>query len=176
MEDKLKQFVEDHRDQLDVYEPPQHLWNGIDDRLKSNRKDGRWRWVAIASSLMLIVTCGAWMFFASQRHTHEAAPVVHVQSPLMQAEAYFTALVQMKDAELDKYCTPNPELCREFEKDLETLNGEYRKLKAEYQASGEKKILLQAMMTNLQMQVQLISRQLQIMEAVKQKKEQVKYI
>jgi hypothetical protein len=173
MKDKLKQFVDEHREEFEIYQPREFLWDGVDDRLPQKRKGLGWQQVAIAASLLLAIGCGTWIFLANRHNT--PAPEA-AQSQMAKTEAYFTAIVQMKDAELDQYCKPNPELCREFEKDIATLNKEYYQLKNEYAVSADKKTILKAMMTNLQMQVQLISRQLQIMETVKQKKEEVKFI
>jgi hypothetical protein len=82
----------------------------------------------------------------------------------------------MIDAEMEQYCRPQPDLCRDFEKDIAKLNNAYLQLKKEYVVSADKKKILIAIAANLQMQVQLINQQLQIMEEVKQKTEAVKII
>lgn len=174
MQDKLKQFVEDNRDEFEVHQPREHLWDGVDERLQQGRKGTRWQRLAIAASVLLAVTCGAWFFVAS-RQTPPAATVAMPPS-IKDAEVYFTSIVQMKDAELEQYCMPQPQLCREFESDMAALSEAYRQLKTEYAAAADKEMILQAMTANLQMQVQLISRQLQIMESVKQKKEEARTI
>jgi hypothetical protein len=176
MRDKLKGYVEEHRDELEIHQPREYLWDGIDDRLQHSSRGPRWQQLAIAASLLLIVTCGTWLFIASRQDIQVAETTVPAQPPIKDAEVYFTNILQTKDAELEQYCKPQPELCREFEKDMVMLNKAYWQLKNEYAISADKAMVLQAMMTNLQMQVQLISRQLQVMETVKQKKEEVRTI
>lgn len=176
MQDKLKKYVDEHRDELELYEPRSYLWEGIDERLQRNRKGIRWQQLAIAASVLLVVTCGAWVFMATRNNTPSPDNNIATESAMAGPEVYFTAVMQLKNTELEKYCQPQPELCREFEKDIETLNDAYHQLKQEYSASADREAILRAMAANLQMQVQLISRQLQIMEAAKQKKEEYKII
>jgi hypothetical protein len=176
MQDKLKQYVEENRDELEIYQPREQLWDTVDERMQHGRRGALWQRLAIAASLLLAVTCGTWAFIATRPSKYVSDNAVHVQPPITEAEFFFTTIVQMKDAELEQYCKPQPELCREFEKDIATLSNAYHQLKNEYPASADKEKVLQAMMTNLKLQVQLVSRQLQIMETVKQKKEEVKFI
>jgi hypothetical protein len=86
---------------------------------------------------------------------------------IQQAEYYYASLVMTKYSELDKYRKAHPRLCREFGKDLETLNIMYGQLKKEYNKSGSEAVL-QAMIENLQIQVQLLGEQLQIIHNVDQ--------
>lgn len=174
MQDDLKQFVDAHRDALDIYQPREQLWEGIEERLQNRPQRKRWQWLAVAASLLFVLSCGTWILLSQQRN--KAQESVSVTPKLNETEVYFTALLQMKDAELDQYCRPQPELCREFEMDLEKLQGEYRMLKSEYTSSIDKHEILRAMAANLQMQVQLVNEQLHIMEVVQTRNEKFKTI
>lgn len=176
MQDKLKQFVESHRDECEIYQPREHLWDGVEERMQHKRRSALWQQLAIAASILLLVTCGTWIFIANRSALPVAVTAPELHSPIKGAEVQFAAIMQLKDAELEKYCRPQPELCREFESDMAMLNKAYYQLKNEYAASASKETILQAMMTNLQMQMQLINRQLQIMESVKRKKTELKII
>ena len=173
MQDRLKRYVDDHREALDCYVPRESLWDGVDERLHGRRHSMRWQRLAIAASLLLALSTGAWIFLTNRERSQSGtvAESQPQQQQLGETEVYFTALLQMKDAELEQYCGPQPELCREFEQDIETLNEAYRRLKAEYATAADKHAVLRAMAANLQLQVQLIGRQLQIMESVQQKKD-----
>jgi len=170
MQDKLKQYVAEHRDELEQYTPPEYLWYGVDERLQHGSRHAPWQRLAIAASVFLVVTCGIWAFIASR---HDTMSATTAQAPITGTEAYYTAMVQMKDAELAQYCGPQPELCSDFKRDLESLNDAYLQLKKEYASSADKKTILQAITANLQRQLQLTTWQLQIMETVKQKKTEV---
>ena len=174
MRDELKQYVEDHRDELDIYQPHERLWDEIDVRLQKNRKIIRWRWLAAAASLLLLLSCGTWIFLSERKE--DSRDISKVPPQLNQAEVYYTALLTMKDAELDQYCSPQPELCKEFDSDLEKLQNDYRQLKSEYSTSADRPAILRAIAANLQLQVQLINQQLNIMEQVQTKKEAFKTI
>lgn len=173
MQDRLKEYVESRRDELEVYQPREDLWAGVSDRLQHGRRSALWKRLAIAASVLLVVTCGAWLFWSGRQNTGVVSISNPSQMPIAKAEVYFASILQMKDAELKQYCTPQPELCAEFEKDISALDTAYYQLKKEYATSADKEKILRAMMTNLQMQVQLMNRQLQIMETVKQKKEEI---
>jgi hypothetical protein len=173
MQDKLKKYVEEHRDEFDQNTPPEYLWYGVNERLQGSRRDVGWRRLAIAASLFLVVTCGTWIFVASRDN---GVSKTTVQAPVIGDEAYYTAMVRVKDAELAKYCGTQPELCSEFKKDLESLNNAYLQLKKEYESTADKKTILQAMTANLQRQLQLTNWQLRIMESAEQKKIQVQRI
>lgn len=175
MQDKLKQYVEDHREELELYQPRASLWEGVHERLRHGRGRTFRRFLAIAAALLLLVGGGAYVFFKGPP-APAGEPVMAVQPAIMQTEAYLTAVVQAKDAQLDQYCTPQPALCREFARDMGTLSTAYEQLKKEYATAADKKAVLQAMTANLLMQVQLINRQLQIMEAVEQKEAEVNII
>jgi hypothetical protein len=174
MQDELKKYVDSHRDELDLYQPREQLWDGIDERLRKTRNVVRWRWLAAAATLTLLLSCGTWLLLSERQQKMQH--VATVPSKLNETEVYFTAIMQMKDAELDQYCRPQPELCREFELDLDVLQKDYRQLKGEYNASSDKQAILRAMASNLQMQVQLINEQLRIMATVQQQKEKFKTI
>jgi hypothetical protein len=177
MDDKLKRFVAEHREDFEMQQPRQHLWEGIDERLQHSRKRVLWQRVAIAASLMLLVTCGTWLFLSNRYSTQlMAAAPPPAQPPIVTTEAYYNQIVQVKNAELAKYCSPQPELCATFENDLGGLSLAYNQLKKEYDRAPDNKAVLRAMLSNLEMQVQLINRQLQIMETVQQKQEAAKII
>lgn len=170
MQDKLKDFVEAHREELELYQPREHLWNGIDAQLHHRRNSRRWQQLALAASILLLVTCGTWLFVSHQQ-PREESPQYSTQPPLREAEVYFTALLHMKDAEMQRYCQPQPKLCQVFEQDLQALSQDYQRLKAEFTAALDKQAILEAMLANLQTQVQLINRQLQIMKRVQKQQE-----
>jgi hypothetical protein len=169
MQDRLKQFVDDHRAEFEAYQPREALWEGVNERLRRGRSRALWQRWAIAASVLLVLSCGTWLVY-TYHSTKSSDTSISTLAPTTRAEVYYSAVTQFLDAELQQYCVPQPELCREFERDLESLNNDYHELKTEYAMAADKRAILQAMTKNLQLQVQLISRQLQIMETVTQKK------
>jgi hypothetical protein len=173
MKDRLKNFIEEHRDEFEIYQPREILWNGIQERLHEGGRRILWQKLAIAVSVLLLITCGTWIFIASRRNNEVAQSPGSTTPSILGAEVYFTRMVQIKDAELEQYCRPQPVLCREFENDISSLNEAYMQLKKEYITSADKKTILQAMMNNLQMQLDVMNRQLEVMQTVKKKKETI---
>jgi len=176
MQDRLKQYIDDHREEFEAYQPREYLWDSIKENLEHHKRSAMWRRLAIAASILLVVTCSTWLFVANRKDVSLAENAAQTQRPVMDPEVYFTTLVQMKDAELEHYCKRQPALCREFETDMESLSKDYYQLKNEYTASADKGKILKAMMTNLQTQLQLINLQLQIMKDAQKKKEEFRTV
>jgi hypothetical protein len=172
MKDKLEQIVENNRDALDVYEPRESLWDAIDTQLHKEKKLKRNRvWLAAASLLLMIAITG-WLAYNKDA---EVTTIVEKGAPEPQnisselPETYYAKVIESKRNELFTYCSSQPVLCTEFKNDLDTLNARYIKLKDAYNTTADKDVVLQAMMNNLQLQLQILSQQLSIIQQAQNK-------
>ncbi len=64
----------------------------------------------------------------------------------------------------------NPELYKQFVTDITKLDSSYNVLKRELPANPNREQLLEAMIRNLQVQMDLLNQQLQIIQQIKQSK------
>ena len=62
----------------------------------------------------------------------------------------------------------NPELYQEFASDLNRLEKSYRSLKADFPKNPNQEVLIQAMIQNLQLQINLLNEQLRVIQRIKQ--------
>ena len=80
-------------------------------------------------------------------------------------------MVTQRRAELNRYCSAYPDLCSDLNSEISALDTMYTQLKVQYVNTNGNEAVLRAMIENLQAQVQLLGRQLQMVEQIKQKKQ-----
>ena len=95
-------------------------------------------------------------------------PVVEQIDPQYgQMVAQFSALIESKQKELRSLEKDNPSLYAQFSTDIKRLDSTYQVLRSTLPANPNKEQLLQAMISNLQMQIDLLNQQLSIIKKVK---------
>ncbi|SDD78926.1 hypothetical protein [Niabella drilacis] len=84
---------------------------------------------------------------------------------------HYTRLVAMKQTQLKAVAQHEPRLYQAFEQDAAILETSYEELKKQLKQHDDKEALLQAMLNNLQMQVHLLSSQLEVYKEGHKKKQ-----
>jgi len=79
-------------------------------------------------------------------------------------------LVAMKQEELKAMAPEQPELYRQFTTDITQLDSSYHSLKSQLNASPNPEMLIEAMIQNLQLQLNVLNQQLNIINQIKQSK------
>jgi hypothetical protein len=123
--------------------------------------------------VLLLLGLVAWMQLRPKHHDDELTANNKVNAEINKAEQYYASMIEAKRTELNKYCSAQPKLCYEFDKELDTLNSMYGQLKHEYNRTADKEAVLQAMINNLQIQLQVLSQQLQVIKHVEAKQQTV---
>ena len=91
-----------------------------------------------------------------------------MDEPLYDQEmSHFSRIINIKFREIEKIKGIHPELYERFSADLQKLDTAYRQLKQQLPTQPNQELLLKAMLQNLSLQVDLISRQLGIIEQLK---------
>ena len=190
MSKRLDDFIRNHRDEFDSDLPSTQVWNKIDERLSGNPKKAKvvpinWmRWSAAAAVVILIGAATLYWFNSKPVVPKEVAvkkdvndPVIVDSSllneinPVYAKELYhFTQLIELKQDELKQLEKENPELYKQFVTDINKLDSSYNVLKRELPANPNREQLLEAMIRNLQVQMDLLNQQLQIIQQIKQSK------
>lgn len=124
-----------------------------------------WR---VAASIAVLVLAGAFMYMNQQYGvTHQ--PDVVAASPMYAKEVVqYTRLIDDKRAELKQMTEDNPALYQEFATDLVRLERSYKSLKADLPQNPNQEVLIQAMIQNLQLQINLLNEQLRVIQRIKQ--------
>lgn len=190
----LERFIRDNREDFDNKEPSGNLWQKIETGLEISGLDqqkpdtvspfqqihrnhsqsgGRqigwpnldWR---VAASVAVLLLAGAFLYM-NQQYGVTRQPEVVVASPTYAKEVVqYTQLIDTKRAELKQMTESNPALYQEFAQDLDRLENSYQSLKSDLPKNPNQEVLIQAMIQNLQLQINLLNEQLRVIERIKQ--------
>jgi hypothetical protein len=182
MSDQLKQFIERNRGSFDSEEPGSALYKRISEglsqtRFKKKSSWQQWGWAAAVSAIILL-SVGYYAF--SLKDKKQVTPVVKDEQPSPDINfigdvSYakkieeFRELIGLKQSELKVLKDQYPDLYKQFVTDINELDSSYQSLKTKLAANPNREMLLEAMLQNLQLQSELLNRQLQIIKEIKQK-------
>lgn len=191
MSKRLDDFIRNHRDEFDNDEPSPLVWNKIDQRLTGKQEKAKvvslnWKRLSVAAAVLILLTAAAvyWMKAdkPDQPAVADAKPgtqepvksdreLLNEINPAYAKEVYhFTQLIELKQEELKQIEKDNPQLYKQFVGEINKLDSSYNNLKKELPANPNREQLLEAMISNLQVQMDLLNQQLQIIQQIKQSK------
>ncbi len=177
MNNKLEGFVRDNKKQFEVKGPSDELWGKIaaelDKKQPKKKTFGLYQWMSIAA--MLVLTIGMYFGYQYKKSTTEIL-VADINPGLGKKEVRFTSLIEEKRDSLQVLSNADPELYKQFIADMSKLDKDYQELKNQLQTSPNKALVGKAMMKNLEIQLQMISQQLYIINQVNQYKKEEKTI
>ena len=203
MKDKLKRFVRDNREAFDGVEPSDELWNKISERLpepifhigesevkqvihKDFQNGGQlskinnifsvlrnWK---IAAAIILGLGLSFMVYQLDNKYQLTEQPEIVMTSPALAKQvSQYTQLVDDKRVELQNLTKSDPELYKQFAKELDQLELSYQNLKADLPENPNQETLIEAMIQNLQLQIDILNQQLQIIQKIKQSKNNEKH-
>jgi hypothetical protein len=191
----MERFIRDNRESFDVHQPGAKVWEQIEKEIGRPKPEIRiiriaaFRWSA-AAAVLILLSLAAWLFTRdgqesvtntpsmASRENAATAPAPESQDPLVaeidpqyaRMVAQFNGMIEAKQQEIRAIEKDNPELFRQFSGDIRKLDSTYQVLRNTLSANPNKEQLLQAMIGNLQMQINLLNQQLQIIQQVKKPK------
>jgi hypothetical protein len=189
--DNLERFVRDNREAFDAHEPPDALWARLEEKLGpaptnaespfreihrnpavAEQQPARPNWFRanwqVAASVAVLLLAGTFLY-VNHRYGVSQQPELAVASPAYAKEVvHYTQLIDEKRAELKQLSETNPALYEEFSTDLTRLERNYQTLKAELPQNPNQETLIQAMIQNLQLQINLLNEQLRVIQCIKQ--------
>ncbi|MBC7913046.1 MAG: hypothetical protein H7Y07_02890 [Pyrinomonadaceae bacterium] len=175
MSEGLENYIRNHRKELDEAEPPEALWNRIEKGLDDHKKAAKAATLRkqlnvvfkIAALFTIVLTAG--IFFITYQK-NKPVNVIAISPELAQQQVHYTAMIETRISELQQIKTLEPQLYREFSFELHKLDVTYRRLKNDLDTSPNQEKTLKAMVTNLQIQAQILNQQLSIIQQIKQLK------
>jgi hypothetical protein len=187
----LERFIRDNRESFDNLEPSNSVWEKIGAEIGQPQKTTRVLHIsragwAVAATIFLAIA-GTIFFQMNNKITNPPAVTVASNKPIPdsstidplvnridpqygQLVAQFTNVIEAKQSELKKLEKDDPELYKKFSGDIEKLDSAYQTLRNTLNANPNTEQLLQAMISNLQLQINLLNQQLSIIQKVKQPK------
>jgi septal ring factor EnvC (AmiA/AmiB activator) len=186
---KFEQFIHENHTEFDLYEVPSGLWDKIDKSLNETQKKGippseesdeiiikfkkssisKMKMWAMAASILLLIGCFSVFFFQKKSNSTEQI-VANVAPQYGNKMVQYASLIETKREEIRQIEEHEPVMYREFETEIERLNKDYQALQTELSNTPNQEDLVKAMVQNLQVQLDILNRQLTIIEKVKEYK------
>ena len=179
----LEQFIQNNREAFDNCEAPAGLWDKIDKSLgkeiipnpepdeiiikfkkSSISKLKIW---AMAASLILLIGYVS-VFYLNNKSDSTEQIVAEVAPQYGDKMVQYTSLIESKREEIKQIETHDPVMYKEFATEIEKLNQDYQNLQTELSQTPNQEDLVKAMVQNLQVQLDILNRQLKIIEKVKE--------
>ncbi len=170
---KLEKFIQDNREEFDSEEPRDELWQNITRELKpevkiTKGKSGFNFWKIAAIILLLVSFTLVLDKYYLQKGTESISAESYLTNEFQEAESFYLNLVSEKKEALEQQFKNDPELKREFLSEVEGLDQQYNQLKSDLKLGNQDEIL-DAMIINLQLRIEILNRQLEILENLNEK-------
>lgn len=170
MSNKLEGFVKDNKKAFEAKGPSDKLWGRIEAELDKkkqshSKKIKLYQWMSIAA--LLAVSLGIYSSYNYNQVNYEIA-VADINADYGKKAVHFASLIEEKRDSLQLYAKENPNLFKKFVSDLKKLDQDYEELKRELQTSPNPETVVSEMMKNLEIQANILSKQLSIIDQVNQ--------
>lgn len=178
---KLEKFIKENRSAFDEAVPGAAIWDRVEASLpdrKQTKLRALYRWSAAAAAVLLVGT-GLYFFVFRQPQPDRylATNPQHIDTAIVRLapdEApqmfHFTKMIDEKQEELKKLSKEQPELYHQFIKDVTQLDSSYKVLRDKLKISPNREMLVEAMIQNLQLQLNVLNQQLNIIKQIKEHK------
>lgn len=177
MNKKLKDFIDEHRSEFDDDLPPVAAWHHIERTIGANQPAARFSWKMLsrwtaAAAAVLILSAGIYLLTKEKAGDAPLTPVVSQANgndlgkiaPEFAAEANkIFKSIEEQQRQLRTLAADQPGLYSQFAGDLAALDSSYRVLKRQAVQTPGREVIIRAMIQNLQLQTELLSKQLMIL-------------
>jgi len=179
MSKRLDDFIKANKEGFDDLEPSADLWSRIEKQLpaeaikKIEKKTFSLGFVLrVAAAVILVMGVSFLVFLHSiQKPGVDLAAINPADA---KQQMHYASLVEIKRSELDKIAQSNPELYKEFSGEIAKMDSTYNKLNSDLATSPNQELVLRAMIRNLQIQTEVLSQQLNVIEQYNQAKKNQK--
>ena len=192
MSDNLDRFIKENINHFDEEQPSEKLWEQIEKVLKHTTpvpvRSLRQRWRTAAAAVILFATVATAYFIfkkagpvnqpivknktiaSPDNKVAKDADIAAIDPVYAQQAARFSVLIDAKQKELKAIQNDEPSLYKKFSFDIQRLDSTYSLLKQQLPVNPNKEELMEAMIYNLQLQIELLNQQLNIIQKIKQSK------
>jgi hypothetical protein len=191
MKDRLKDLVDEHREEFDVFEPKAELWQNICEELSPAPKEAKvirfnlgnsasfsasTMFMRVAASIILLLGCGLTILLMKQNTpalenamaAKEQEMINSIAPEMVEVEAYYVNQIREKKSELSEYDLKILGLDeqQEIDNELARLDSSYLKLKKQLYTTPNTDEIMGAMIQNLQIRIQVLNKQLEILQKI----------
>jgi len=187
MSNNLDKFIHHNRKDFDSEMPSENVWDRIEQTLPVKKEAKRFslndiiKWAAAAAVIFVALTSVYFIYI--KKYSHETPTVKSdpengpgYQKPDELGDVTpeyaaqfkrFSERIESQQEELKKATSDQPSLAKQFEEDLKVLDSSYLALKKQAEQTPNRDVLIKAMIQNLQLQAELLNRQLLIIKDIK---------
>lgn len=160
--DNIEKFIIANKSEFDDDTPSDQMWQQIELNLKMKRKKNRIRSISVAASLLILFASSMFLFQLKNDNSINTDKVVNQE--VLDAQTQFSSLIEIKRSELNQYKNAQPELINELNKQLKDLQLNYNALLPQLKDENKKDLIVQALIENLQLQLEVLNRSLEIVQ------------
>jgi hypothetical protein len=182
---ELKNFIDENRREFDDDLPSGSAWHqiersiGVTKPVKQFSVRDIYKWTAAAAVFFITATC--FYFLVIRKNNNDTAVVktdksagnnnttdISRMAPEYAAEATkIYRSIESQQQQLKAIAKEQPELYSQFSEDLAALDSSYRVLKTQAVQTPNREVIIRAMLQNLQLQAELLGKQLRILNEFK---------
>jgi hypothetical protein len=151
--DKLEEHIRKHRDELDVYIPPSSVRRNIIG--KSGRKPAMRHWYSIAAMIIVILGTSLILFRPVYRWSDNERNK-ESEKQLKETEIYYTRVINTLYSEAIPMLTNKPEVKRELNIDLSSLDSISAGLKKDLKDNISNKDVIEALILNYRIKIRIL--------------------
>lgn len=169
MEDKLKESIENRRQEFEAFEADfDQLWNAVEYKLDKSRFTV-WSIVGKVAAAVILTAGLGWMALSFTKTSSANGYALHDISPeLAETEYYYSQQVAEK---LSIIKASNAEVGQEVVANLMSLDSAYQELKRDLKDNADNEEVVSAMITNYRLKLDILE---QILKEIKQHDQQNK--
>jgi hypothetical protein len=177
MSDNLEKFVQANREAFDDAYPSSRIFEKIKAGANTPVRKPIWKLPIFQAAAFLAILLAAVIVYRMTETTKQPAPAEEtvydesaIGDPTYARQFYhFREIIGLKQSELKQLEKEYPQLYNEFVGDIRQLDSSYQSLKVNLADNPNREMLMEAMLRNLQLQSELLNRQLLIIKEIKQK-------
>jgi len=176
---KTENFISDNREDFDDKMPAGKVWQNIEAEMNGKKKKKSIimpviKWSMAAAAMLVIGTVVYVKLNKKETGKQELVKVntdINTLAPEYAPQMNeFAKLIDMKQEELKVLSKEQPQLYEKFTTDITQLDSSYNALKNQLSGSPNKEMLIEAMIQNLQLQLNVLNQQLNVINEIKQSK------
>jgi hypothetical protein len=180
MSKRLEDFIKANRQEFDDLEPRMELWDRIEKNLPAEKEQPKKADAKMFSlsfvlkvAASVIVVMGVCFALYLRNTDKRGVEMADINPAYAKQQVHYASLVESKRTELKELAKSDPQLYKEFSKEITKMDSVYLKLKSDLANSPNQELVLRAMIRNLQTQTEVLNQQLSVIEQFNQmKKEQ----
>ncbi len=156
MNDKLETYIADNREDFDILEPSDAIWNKIDAKLnKKNVIRINWRKVMAQAAAVIIIFSISWVV---QRQYFSPEKTLQVEQipAVAEVETFYQTEFENKLQEVKKVMVSYPEIETGMNRDLADLDSTYVSLKEDLKDGMANEEIVAAMIQNYKLKIQIL--------------------